>query len=103
MEPTASPSGPISIDAPGGRGADWKVATTVPIPTVSPAFHQPISSSSTSRMGDYLHQICERCQRVTGYERVNMGERRGHSLLYGLVADQPPVRIHPDDPVRQPV
>src|SRR3712207_7714469 len=31
------------------RGADRQVATTVPMPTVSPACHQPTRSSSTSR------------------------------------------------------
>src|SRR3954463_12332532 len=48
--PTAVPSGPTSIDAPGGRGAERQVPTTVPTPTVSPACHQPTSSSRTSRI-----------------------------------------------------
>src|SRR4051794_11990932 len=52
--PTAVPSGPTSIDAPGGRGAERQVPTTVPTPTVSPACHQPIRSSSTSRTGGLL-------------------------------------------------
>src|SRR4029079_14528452 len=54
-EPTAVSSGPTSIDAPGGRGADWKVATTVATPIVSPASHHLISSGSTSRTAGLPH------------------------------------------------
>ena len=35
--------------APAGRGAEWKVRTTVPTPAVSPARQIDIRSSSTSR------------------------------------------------------
>ena len=48
-EPTTSPLGPTIIEAPGSRGDEPRIATTVPIPTVAPASHQRVSSGITSR------------------------------------------------------
>ena len=47
-----------AIFVPAGRGAERQVPTTVPMPTVSPACHQPISSSSTSRIAPPLLVEC---------------------------------------------
>src|SRR4051812_25538633 len=101
--PTAVPSGPTSIDAPGGRGAERQVPTTVPTPTVSPACHQPIRSSRTSRTGDHSCQFLERGQAVPGDEVVNAGQRRDHARGQRLVAGPSLVRVDPDDGVRQPL
>ncbi|CNV36710.1 Uncharacterised protein [Mycobacterium tuberculosis] len=48
-DPLTEPSGATTIAAPGGRGADRKVRTTVATPAVSPAAQIAISSASTSR------------------------------------------------------
>ncbi len=50
MLPTASPSAFTAITAPGGRGADELVATTVASANGVPAVHQRASSGSASRM-----------------------------------------------------
>src|SRR3954454_18597190 len=100
--PTAVPSGPTSIEAPAGRGAERQVATTVPMPTVSPACHQPTSSSSTSRTLDHSRQLLERGHAVPRHEVVDRGQRCLHPTGQRLVAGPALVRIHPDDGVRQP-
>src|SRR4051794_31933775 len=102
-EPTASPVGPTSIEAPAGRGADWKVATTVPTPTVSPASHHRISSSMTSRTADHLQHVGERPQRVAGDELVAVRQRGGDAALHGLVARLAAVGVDPHHAVRQPL
>src|SRR3954454_10403484 len=48
-DPTAVSSGATSIAAPGCRGADCQVRTTVASPAVAPVSHQRSSSCSTSR------------------------------------------------------
>src|SRR4051794_28777302 len=100
-EPTAVPDGPTSIEAPAGRGADWKVATTVPTPTVSPASHHCISSSMTSRTTDHLQDLGERAQRVPGDELVAVRQRGGDPSLDGLVPRLPAVRVHPHHAMRE--
>src|SRR4029453_2738503 len=50
-DPTAESSGPTSMAAPGCRGAERQVPTTVPMPTVSPDPHQASRSLRTSRIG----------------------------------------------------
>src|SRR4051795_11736609 len=102
-EPTAVPSGPTSIEAPGGRGADWKVATPVPTPTVAPDRHQASSSGSTSRTRDHLRQLGEGRQRVAGDEVVAVRQRGEHALLHRLVAGLAAVRVDPHDAVRDPL
>ena len=93
--------GPTSITAPGGRGADSNVATTVPTATDSPASHHVINRSSTSRIGDHLQKVREAGQAVPRDEVVDMrqdGDDPGlHRQIPGLAA----MRIEPDHPVRQ--
>src|SRR3954454_20523633 len=48
-DPTVVSPGPTSIAAPGCRGADCQVRTTVASPAVAPGSHQRSSSCSTSR------------------------------------------------------
>src|SRR5680860_1350177 len=100
--PTASPSGPTSIAAPAGRGADRQVATTVPIATVRPSRHQPSRSSITSRTAHQLQQLGERRQRVTGHEVVNVRDDGGDSGLHRPVPVLAAVRVQPDQAVGQP-
>src|SRR3954469_17789002 len=101
--PTASPSGPTSIDAPAGRGAERQVATTVATPTGRPERHQPSSSPSTSRTGHHLHDLGERRQRVPGDEVVHVGQRGDDAALHRTVPRLAPVRVHPDHTMRKPV
>src|SRR3954447_20301165 len=68
--PTAVPSGPTSIAAPGWRGADFQVPTTVPRPTVSPARHQVSRSDSTSRIGYHIGQGMQGVQGVARQQFV---------------------------------
>src|SRR4051794_9255587 len=100
-EPTASPPGPTSIDAPGGRGADWNVATTVPTPTVCPASHHGSNSAITSRTRDHLQRLCERRHAVSGDEVVDEGHRRDDSALHRQVAGFALMRVDPHDSMRQ--
>src|SRR4051812_49795577 len=72
--PTAVPSGPTSITAPGGRGEDCQVATTVPMPIGAPVRHHRSRSSSTSRTGDHLHQVLQGGEAVAGHEVVEVGQ-----------------------------
>src|SRR3954453_17054301 len=53
-EPLTEPSGATTIDAPGGRGADWNVRTTVPTPAVPPASQTSSRSARTSRISARL-------------------------------------------------
>src|SRR5215212_9526958 len=92
----ASPAGPTSMDAPGGRGADSNVATTVAIPTVRPSRPQPSSWGSTSRIRDDLQQLLESRDGVSRHEVVTVWQCRGHAELHGLVAGRTLVRVSPD-------
>src|SRR5512141_686861 len=51
-DPTASPPAVTSMDAPGSRGADLKVLTTVARPAVSPFCQPGIMAARTSRTVD---------------------------------------------------
>src|SRR2546429_4040466 len=77
--PTAVPSAPTSIVAPGGRGADRQVATTVATPTGASAAHQRCSSSSTSRTGDHPDQLLQRREAVPRDEVVQIRQGGGHA------------------------
>ena len=83
---------------PAGRGAERQVATTVPIPTVSPACHQPIRSRpATSRTsGDHSRQLLERGHAVPGDEVVDRAAAPPHPAGQRLVAVAALVRVHPD-------
>src|SRR6266540_4640366 len=100
--PTAVPSGPTSIDAPAGRGAERQVATTVPMPTGSPASHHRTRSSSTSRTRDHPYQFFQSAETVPGDEVVQVRQRRRHAAGQRRVPGLALVRVHPDHPVRQP-
>src|SRR4051812_26707326 len=102
-EPTAVSSGPTSIEAPGGRGADRKVATTVPTPISSPLRHHSSSSGRTSRISQHLHQVGIGRQRVAGDEVVTVGKRGEHPGLDGLVAVLAPVGVHPHHAMSDPL
>src|SRR3954468_24967570 len=77
--PTAVPSGPPSIAAPGWRGADFQVPITVPRPTVSPGCPQDSRSVSTSRMRDHLREGVQGIEGVAGQQVVEVRQRRGHA------------------------
>src|SRR5664279_4317350 len=77
--PTALSSGPTSIEAPGWRGADFQVPTTVPTPTLSPARHHASSSVMTSRTCDHLGDVAERVEAVACDELVDVGQGRQHT------------------------
>src|SRR2546423_1093418 len=100
--PTAEPSGPTSIVAPGGRGAERQVATTVAMPTGSPARHQRVRSASTSRTGDHLYKFFQRRETVAGDEVVQVRQGGGHPAREGRVAGLAAGRVDPDQPVGQP-
>src|SRR4051794_20983905 len=87
------------MDAPGGRGALWKVATTVPTPTLSPDSHQRTRSSSTSRIADHLQESLVGRQGVPGHEVVDVREHGAHPGLDRLVPLLAPVRVDPDETV----
>jgi hypothetical protein len=74
-EPTTSPLGPTTIEAPGSRGDEPLIATTVPIPTVAPASHQQASSRITSRtrhsaQDRLVHLECPGCRFTSWTRRV---------------------------------
>src|SRR3954454_6525505 len=58
-EPSVLSSGATSIAAPGCRGADCHVRTTVASAAVSPASHQRSSSCSTSRTSLPFHRAVD--------------------------------------------
>src|SRR3954468_5675028 len=58
-EPAVLSSGATSIAAPGCRGADCHVRTTVASPAVSPASHQRSTSCSTSRTSLPFHRAVD--------------------------------------------
>src|SRR4051794_21304086 len=101
-EPTAVPSGPTSIAAPGWRGADFQVPITVPRPTVSPERHQDSRSVSTSRMRDHLREGVQGIEGVAGQQVVEVRQRRGHAGGDGGEAVLAPVRVDPPHGVGEP-
>src|SRR5690606_35127051 len=118
--PTALPSGPTSMVAPGGRGALRQVPTTVAIPTGWSVRHQPSSSSITSRTAYHLtlghhrrpgalaadrtdrgDQLIQRGEVVGADHGVAVRPGRGHAAGERLVPRTGGTRVGPDDPVRQ--
>src|SRR3954451_21763609 len=77
--PTAVPSGPTSIAAPGWRGEDFQVLTTVARPTVLPARHHVSRSSSTSRTGDHLGHFRQRVDGMSGEQFIDVRQGGGHA------------------------
>src|SRR4051812_31684004 len=100
--PTAVPSGPTSIVAPGGRGAERQVATTVAMPTGSPARHQRGRAASTARTGDHPYKFFPPREAVAGDEVVQVRQGGGHPAREGRVAGLAAVRVDPAQPVGQP-
>src|SRR5215475_9345830 len=100
--PTAVPSGPTSIVAPAGRGAERHVATTVAIATGSPSPYQRSRSSRTSRMGDHPHQVVERIQGMSRYKSIKVRQARGHSRGQRFISRLAAVRVDPDESIGQP-
>src|SRR6476469_4675405 len=100
--PDTVPSSATSIAAPGARGADENVATTVPSATRSPAEYRRINSASTSRTADLHQQLLEGGQAVAGKQPVNVRQCRRDSRLDRRVPVAAGVRVHPQHPVRQP-
>src|SRR3954452_5493493 len=78
-EPTAVPSGPTSIAAPGWRGEDFQVLTTVARPTVLPARHHVSRSSRTSRTGNLLGHFRQRVDGMSGEQFVDVRQGGGHA------------------------
>ncbi|MGB3593164.1 MAG: hypothetical protein WA994_03260, partial [Ornithinimicrobium sp.] len=66
----------MSIEAPGGRGAERQVSTTVATATGSPASHHARSSGSTSRTADHLQHLSEGRERVPGHEVIDVWQHR---------------------------
>src|SRR6185312_7163578 len=85
------------MEAPAGRGAERKVRTTVPSPTVWPASTASTKSFNTSRMAHHAQQLLEALHRMAPYKSVNVRQDGPDSLLHGFVPVFSPVRIGPDD------
>src|SRR6476646_9699208 len=94
--------------APGCRGADFQVRTTVASPNGCPASYSRATSSMTSRTGPPLvgeqpGQLLEAREAVPGEELVAVRERRDDPGGQRLVPLAGTVRVQPDDAVREPV
>src|SRR6186997_1705751 len=76
-EPTASPSAVTSMDAPGSRGADLNVLTTVARPAVSPFCQPGIMAARTSRTVG-LHPADRPDQPERGTPARPVGDARHH-------------------------
>src|SRR6476469_8620303 len=87
--------------APGWRGDDFQVPTTVPIPMVSPAAHHRVRSSITSRTTDHLHKMPQRVERMPGDELVHVRQGRHHTSGDRGEAVLASVWVDPDDAVRE--
>ena len=85
----ASPASVTSIEAPVCAGADWKVATTVPMPMVWPASQRARSSSRTSRTGHHLRQAPRR-RPASGRRRGRRCGAGGRRSLPGSVGSRAP-------------
>src|SRR5699024_806486 len=85
--------------APGCRGEERHVATTVPIATGSPSRHHASSSPRTSRTLDHLRELVGGVQRVPGDEAVAVRQHGTYPCLDRRVPVLAGMGVGPDDAV----
>src|SRR5262249_26697986 len=100
--PATWPSSATSIAAPGWRGAERKVATTVPSAVGRPSCQFTSTMSRTSRTPHLRQQFVQRGQAVPGEQPVDVRHGRGDPGLYRGIARTADVRVAPQDGVREP-